>query len=47
MYPVHDKKEIDGKVVSVPRPLIQDGARVEISIEGVRFKENGDIEKGF
>ena len=47
VYPVHDKKEINGKITSVSRPLIQDGARVEISIEGIRFKENGDIEKQF
>lgn len=47
VYPVHDKKEIDGKVVSITRPAIQDGARVELAIEGIKFKENGDIEKRF
>ncbi len=47
VYPVHDKKEMNGKIISVSRPLIQDGARVELAIEGVLFKENGDIEKRF
>ena len=47
VYPVHDVKEVDGKATMVPRPTIQDGARVELAIEGIKFKENGDIEKRF
>lgn len=44
VYPVHDSKEIDGKITMVPRPFLQPGARVELSIEGMRFKNNGDVE---
>lgn len=44
VYPVHDSKEVNGKVTMVPRPFLQPGARVELSIEGMRFKDNGDIE---
>lgn len=34
-----------GGTAMIARPAIQDGARVEIKIEGVRFKENGSLEK--
>ncbi|MCL1669787.1 hypothetical protein M2T82_17145 [Elizabethkingia ursingii] len=47
IYPVHDSKEVNGKVTMVPRPLIEDGARVEMDIEGIRFTESGGIEKRF
>ncbi|MCW3161097.1 hypothetical protein [Chryseobacterium oryctis] len=47
IYPIHDIKEINGKVTMLPRNTIQEGARVEIAIEGIQFKENGDIEKRF
>ena len=45
VYPIHDVKEIKGIIAKVPRTAIEDGARVEIKIEGIRYKENGDIEK--
>lgn len=47
VYPIHDVKEIKGITSKIPRNAIEDNARVEIKIEGVRFKENGDIEKHF
>ncbi len=48
VYPVHDNKEMNGGgTAMIARPAIQDGARVEIKIEGVRFKENGSLEKKF
>lgn len=47
IYPIYDRKEINGKMVSIPREAIEKGARAKISIEGLRFKENGDIEKDF
>jgi len=47
VYPVHDNKEMNGGTAMIARPVIQDGARVEIKIEGVRFKENGSVEKSF
>lgn len=47
VYPIHDVKKIKGVIAKASRTAIEDGARVEIKIEGVRFKENGDIEKHF
>lgn len=47
VYPVRDRKEVNGEVTLVPQNIIQPGARVEMEIEGVRFSENGDIEKRF
>ncbi|MDE5436830.1 hypothetical protein KRE40_10845 [Elizabethkingia meningoseptica] len=47
VYPVHDNKEVNGGTAMIARPAIQDGARVEIKIEGVRFKENGSVEQSF
>ncbi|KFC18422.1 hypothetical protein SAMN04488097_3664 [Epilithonimonas lactis] len=47
IYPVRDRKEVDGKVTLVPQSEIQPGARVELDIEGVRFGDNGGIEKRF
>jgi len=47
VYPVHDSKEVNGVSTMVPRPAIQDGARVEIKIEGFKFSDNGNIEKSF
>ncbi|MCW3161096.1 hypothetical protein [Chryseobacterium oryctis] len=47
IYPIYDRNEINGKIVSTKKTAIEKGARAKISIEGLRFKENGDIEKEF
>lgn len=47
VYPVHDNKSVNGIATKVARPNLQDGARVEIKIEGVRFSKDGNIEKSF
>lgn len=47
IYPIHDRKEINDGVTFTPRAAIEKGARAKISIKGLRFKENGDIEKEF
>ncbi|MCW3161095.1 hypothetical protein [Chryseobacterium oryctis] len=47
VFPIHNIKEINGKTISNVSPTIQEGARVEIDIEGVRFKESGGIEENF
>lgn len=47
VYPIHDVKKIKGVIAKVPRTVIEDGARIEIKIEGIQYKENGDIEKHF
>lgn len=47
IYPVRDPVEKDGQVTLVPQSSISEGARASMTIEGIRFKENGDIEKRF
>lgn len=47
IYPIHDVKQINGIIAKVPRASIQEGARVEIKIGRIRYKENGDIGKQF
>ncbi|MFH6934415.1 hypothetical protein [Flavobacterium sp. FlaQc-30] len=47
IYPIHDVTQINGVITKLPRASIEENARVEIKIEGIRYKENGDIEKHF
>ncbi|EDM37929.1 hypothetical protein PBAL39_15929 [Pedobacter sp. BAL39] len=47
IYPIRERKEVNGAVTLVPQQAIQPGARVEMTIEKVRFNESGDIEKRF
>ena len=45
VFPVHDISETDGKAISISRPTIDTGARVEMSIEGVRFTKGEGVQK--
>ena len=45
VYPEHTREIIKGKIAMIPKTSISKGARVELSIEGVRYLENGNIEK--
>lgn len=47
VYPVRNRVEKQGKVTLESQAEIQDGARVALRIEGIRFKVNGDVEKRF
>lgn len=43
VFPIYDKSIVDDELIMTPRPLIEEGARVELSIEGVRFKVGGGL----
>ena len=45
VYPEHTREVIEGKVAMIPETSISKGVIVEMTIEGVRFLENGNIEK--
>jgi len=47
IYPLRDRKEVNGKVTLVPQQSIRPDAMIKIAIEGIRFAENGNIEKRF
>ena len=44
IYPIHDVTQINGVITKLPRASIEENARVEIKIEGIRYKENGKKE---
>ncbi|MNK59179.1 hypothetical protein D3C87_782790 [compost metagenome] len=47
IYPLRDRKEVNGKVTLVPQQSIRPDAKIKVAIEGIRFGENGNIEKRF
>lgn len=44
VYPIHNREWINGNPYDISRPSIEEGARVELRIEALRFKENGDVD---
>lgn len=44
VYPIHDAEWIDGKPYDISRALIEEGARVELSIEALRFRDEGGVD---
>lgn len=47
IYPIRERKELNGTLTLIPQKTIQPGARVEMTIEKVRFGESGNIENRF
>lgn len=44
VYPIHDRERIDGNPYDISRPLIEEGARVEFSVEALRFRDEGGVD---